>query len=66
MKVLLANALLALFVGNASARDVVIVTSFPKELFETYKKAFEAKDEKTLQRKSFPLTYPIKIKRLFA
>ena len=27
----------------AAARDVVIVTSFPKELFETYKKTFEAK-----------------------
>src|ERR1043166_1559586 len=26
------------------AKDVVIVTSFPKELFETYKKAFEAKN----------------------
>jgi ABC-type Fe3+ transport system substrate-binding protein len=29
--------------GIATARDVVIVTSFPKELFETYKKTFEAK-----------------------
>jgi phosphoglycerate transport regulatory protein PgtC len=28
---------------HAAARDVVIVTSFPKELFETYKKTFEAK-----------------------
>lgn len=36
-------AALWLAVGNAAARDVVIVTSFPKELFETYKKAFEAK-----------------------
>ena len=27
----------------ASAKEVVIVTSFPKELFETYKKTFEAK-----------------------
>ena len=26
------------------AKDVVIVTSFPKELFETYKKSFEAKN----------------------
>ena len=26
------------------AKEVVIVTSFPKELFETYKKAFEAKN----------------------
>ena len=29
--------------GSASAKDVVVVTSFPKELFETYKKAFELK-----------------------
>ncbi len=28
---------------EASTKEVVIVTSFPKELFETYKKAFEAK-----------------------
>jgi phosphoglycerate transport regulatory protein PgtC len=28
---------------SASAKEVVIVTSFPKELFETYKKTFEAK-----------------------
>ena len=27
----------------APAKEVVIVTSFPKELFETYKKTFEAK-----------------------
>jgi ABC-type Fe3+ transport system substrate-binding protein len=27
----------------AAAKDVVIVTSFPKELFETYKKTFEAR-----------------------
>lgn len=33
-----------LAVGSAAARDVVIVTSFPKELFETYKKTFEAKN----------------------
>jgi ABC-type Fe3+ transport system substrate-binding protein len=32
-----------LLAGGASARDVVVVTSFPKELFETYKKAFELK-----------------------
>ena len=25
---------------SVSAKEVVIVTSFPKELFETYKKAF--------------------------
>ena len=30
--------------GTAAAKDVVIVTSFPKELFETYKKAFELKN----------------------
>ena len=29
------------------AKEVVIVTSFPKELFETYKKAFEAKNPGT-------------------
>lgn len=29
------------------AKEVVIVTSFPKELFETYKKAFEAKNPAT-------------------
>jgi ABC-type Fe3+ transport system substrate-binding protein len=29
--------------GLAATKEVVIVTSFPKELFETYKKAFEAK-----------------------
>ena len=29
--------------GEAATKEVVIVTSFPKELFETYKKAFEAK-----------------------
>lgn len=28
---------------QAQTKEVVIVTSFPKELFETYKKAFEAK-----------------------
>jgi len=32
-----------LFAAAAAAKDVVIVTSFPKELFETYKKTFEAK-----------------------
>ncbi|MBM2805250.1 MAG: transporter substrate-binding protein [Deltaproteobacteria bacterium] len=36
-------AILYFFCGTAAARDVVIVTSFPKELFETYKKTFEAK-----------------------
>jgi len=30
-------------VVEASTKEVVIVTSFPKELFETYKKAFETK-----------------------
>src|SRR3989337_2880224 len=36
---------LGLAVGLAAAgtKEVVIVTSFPKELFETYKKTFEAK-----------------------
>jgi phosphoglycerate transport regulatory protein PgtC len=29
--------------GVAATKEVVVVTSFPKELFETYKKAFEAK-----------------------
>ena len=28
---------------EAATKEVVVVTSFPKELFETYKKAFEAK-----------------------
>jgi ABC-type glycerol-3-phosphate transport system substrate-binding protein len=37
-------AVLWLFAGSAAARDLVIVTSFPKELFETYKKNFEAKN----------------------
>lgn len=34
------------FVATATSRakEVVVVTSFPKELFETYKKAFEAKN----------------------
>src|SRR4026207_2278333 len=40
---LLASAILVVFLGSAGARDVGIVTSFPKELFETYKKPFEAK-----------------------
>jgi ABC-type Fe3+ transport system substrate-binding protein len=35
---------LALFSAPALAKEVVIVTTFPKELFETYKKAFEAKN----------------------
>jgi ABC-type Fe3+ transport system substrate-binding protein len=39
----LALVLLALVAGPAwAASEVVVVTSFPKELFETYKKAFEA------------------------
>jgi ABC-type Fe3+ transport system substrate-binding protein len=39
------GAILGLAVGLAWAgtKEVVIVTSFPKELFENYKKAFEAK-----------------------
>jgi ABC-type Fe3+ transport system substrate-binding protein len=36
--------LLACFSTPALGKEVVIVTSFPKELFETYKKAFEAKN----------------------
>ncbi|MBI4490062.1 MAG: extracellular solute-binding protein [Deltaproteobacteria bacterium] len=35
---------LSIFVAPLPAKEVVIVTSFPKELFETYKKAFEAKN----------------------
>jgi ABC-type Fe3+ transport system substrate-binding protein len=35
--------LLCLLAGHALAKDLIIVTSFPKELFETYKKTFEAK-----------------------
>jgi phosphoglycerate transport regulatory protein PgtC len=35
---------LSLIASGAAAKDVVIVTSFPKELFETYKKTFEAKN----------------------
>lgn len=38
------GCVLGLVAGNAQAKDVVIVTSFPKELFETYKKTFEAKN----------------------
>src|SRR4030095_6172358 len=41
---LLASAIFVGFLSSAAARDVVIVTSFPKELFETYKKTFEAKN----------------------
>jgi phosphoglycerate transport regulatory protein PgtC len=37
------GVLVCLFTTPAVAKEVVIVTSFPKELFETYKKAFEAK-----------------------
>jgi len=42
----LLSALLFFFltVPTLFAKDVVIVTSFPKELFETYKKSFEAKN----------------------
>jgi ABC-type Fe3+ transport system substrate-binding protein len=41
--ILLVGAWLTLLCSGAVAKDVVIVTSFPKELFETYKKTFEAK-----------------------
>jgi ABC-type Fe3+ transport system substrate-binding protein len=34
---------MALGAALAGTKEVVVVTSFPKELFETYKKAFEAK-----------------------
>ncbi len=34
---------LCLMASSLHAKDVVIVTSFPKELFENYKKAFEAR-----------------------
>jgi ABC-type Fe3+ transport system substrate-binding protein len=39
------GAILGLAVGLASAgtKEVIVVTSFPKELFENYKKAFEAR-----------------------
>ena len=37
----------ALAAGPLHAKDLVIVTSFPKELFENYKKAFEAKNPGT-------------------
>jgi phosphoglycerate transport regulatory protein PgtC len=41
--VLIALALLVASGGSgATASEVVVLTSFPKELFETYKKAFEA------------------------
>jgi ABC-type Fe3+ transport system substrate-binding protein len=43
MRSVLALLVCALFAGPAfAANEVVVVTSFPKELFETYKKAFEA------------------------
>ena len=40
----LVGFLLCLIHCAADAKEVVIVTSFPKELFETYKKTFEAKN----------------------
>ena len=41
----IAGVILGLAVGLAAAgtKEVIVVTSFPKELFENYKKAFEAK-----------------------
>jgi len=30
-------------IGETATKEVIVVTSFPKELFDTYKKAFEAK-----------------------
>ena len=38
------SCVVSLIASGAGAKDVVIVTSFPKELFETYKKTFEAKN----------------------
>ena len=49
------SALIFMFADFASAKEVVIVTSFPKELFETYKKTFEAKLEWVT--KSFAATH---------
>ncbi len=48
-RVALALSLLVFFTlpSLIGAKEVVIVTSFPKELFETYKKAFEAKNPGT-------------------
>ena len=37
-------AALLVLTTAAAAKEVVVVTSFPKELFETYKKAFETKN----------------------
>ena len=34
---------LAAGVASAGTKEVIVVTSFPKELFENYRKAFEAK-----------------------
>jgi ABC-type Fe3+ transport system substrate-binding protein len=42
-KALISLLALCIMATSVSAKEVVIVTSFPKELFETYKKAFEAK-----------------------
>ena len=44
LKILSATALLLAAAGAYAQQQVVIVTSFPKELTETYKKAFEAKN----------------------
>ncbi len=44
--IVLVGAIVVWSAGGAAAaatRDVVVVTSFPKELFEEYKKAFERK-----------------------
>ena len=40
--ILLGLAVVVASAGPAHASEVVVVTSFPKELFEGYKKAFEA------------------------
>jgi len=44
---LIVGLLVAALAAPAGAGEVVIVTSFPKELFENYKKAFEAKHPDT-------------------
>jgi len=44
---IIAGLLVAALAAPAGAGEVVVVTSFPKELFETYKRAFEAKHPDT-------------------
>ncbi len=40
----LVGIVICFIASSAVAKEVVIVTSFPKELFETYKKTFESKN----------------------